>query len=411
MNLHASHRAKNTAATMSIPPFEVILISQCRDAAATEHYFSAMPWTTMSHANASGPWGAALMEEFGVTSISALIFLDGEGAVVCRDGQEQLRADPTGRNFPWTTTSSHTPRVEFDLTAHTRPDVARLARLVQPPTTEQPPKFQRWELPEANIGRKRPEKMFTAVGDQGATPPGKPSGKQLGSPVGKPLGEGTGTRVTLPSAMKSDRKRPAATPRIVPGEKPPPKPNMGNRGDNYFVAPEPTEGKSTSLMQPQPLAEVHPFAPTLKEWQHGVEVDCSPNWAWDVIEATVAKGPHPTATTPEAIALFKEDIAYQVKVGFSRVVLWEDLQWLHPANLKILPVAVVPQMGRRGCIILDLSFPVYQEVNGVVMVTQESVNSTTVLKAPSIPIKEIGKVLPRMLQYIQDTPAGLHILF
>jgi hypothetical protein len=140
-------------------------------------------------------------------------------------------------------------------------------------------------------------------------------------------------------------------------------------------------------------------------------VDCGPDWEWDVIETAVARGPHPTATTPKAIALFKEDIAYQVKVGFSRVVLWEDLQRLRPANLKILPVAVVPQMGCRGRIILDLSFPVYQEINGVVTVTQESINNTTVLKAPSIPVKEICKVLPHMLQYMQDTPAGLHILF
>ncbi len=43
MNLYASHKAKNTATTTSIPPFEVILILQCWDAAATEHYFSAMP--------------------------------------------------------------------------------------------------------------------------------------------------------------------------------------------------------------------------------------------------------------------------------------------------------------------------------------------------------------------------------
>jgi hypothetical protein len=233
----------------------------------------------------------------------------------------------------------------------------------------------------------------------------------MGSLGGKPLGEGSGTQVKLPSAKKSDRKWPAATPHIVPGEKPPPKPNLGNWGGNYFVAPEPTEGKPTSLIKPQPLAEVHPFTPTLKEWQHGIEVDCGPDWAWDVIEAAVARGPHPTATTPDAIALFKEDIAYQVKAGFSRVILWEDLRRLHPVNLKILPVAVLPQTGCRGRIVLDLSFPVYQEVNGVVTVTQDSVNSTTVLKAPSIPVKDIGKVLPCMLQYMQDTPAGLHILF
>jgi hypothetical protein len=70
------------------------------------------------------------MEEFDVTSIPALILLNGEGVVVYRDGQEQLQADPTGCNFLWTTTSSRTPKVGFDLTAHTRPDVARLARPV-----------------------------------------------------------------------------------------------------------------------------------------------------------------------------------------------------------------------------------------------------------------------------------------
>ncbi len=73
----------------------------------------------------------------------------------------------------------------------------------------------------------------------------------------------------------------------------------------------PTEGKPTLLMQPQPLADRHPFTPTLKEWSHGIEVDCGPDWTWDVIKAAVARGPHPTACTPEAIALFEEDIEYQ----------------------------------------------------------------------------------------------------
>ena len=79
--------------------------------------------------------------------------------------------------------------------------------------------------------------------------------------------------------------------------------------------------------------------------------------------------------------------------------------------MKILPVAVVPQVGHRGRIILDLSFPVYQDLDGVVTITQESVNDTTVLQAPSDPVKEIGRVLPRLLQYMRDTPVGLHILF
>ena len=92
-------------------------------------------------------------------------------------------------------------------------------------------------------------------------------------------------------------------------------------------------------------------------------------------------------------------------------MLWEDLKQLRPPNLKISPVAVVPQVGRCGRIILDLSFPVYQEINGVVTAVQASVNDTTVLTAPSTPVKEIVKVLPRLLHYMRDTPAGLHILF
>jgi hypothetical protein len=92
-------------------------------------------------------------------------------------------------------------------------------------------------------------------------------------------------------------------------------------------------------------------------------------------------------------------------------MLWGDVKRLRPHNLKISPVALIPQVGRRGRIILDLSIPVYHEVNGVVTVTQQSVNDSTVLTAPTVPVKEIGKVLPRLLQYMRDTPAGLHILF
>jgi hypothetical protein len=149
----------------------------------------------------------------------------------------------------------------------------------------------------------------------------------------------------------------------------------------------------------------------MKAWRQGIPVDCGPDWTWDVIAAAVAHGPHPTARTQDSIALFAEDIEYQVKGGFCKVYRWDDLQKLRPAHLKISPVAVVPQVGRRGRIILDLSFPVYQDLDGVITITQESVNDTTVLQAPSVPVKEIGRVLPRLLQYMQETPVRLHILF
>ena len=106
-------------------------------------------------------------------------------------------------------------------------------------------------------------------------------------------------------------------------------------------------------MQPQQLAVVHPFAQTLKQWRHGISVDCGRDWLWDVIEAAVKQGPHPTACTADAHTLFKEDIAYQVTAGFCKVMLWDDVKWMRPRNLKISPVALIPQVGRQGRIILD----------------------------------------------------------
>ncbi len=98
-SLHASRRAHDMAAAKSIPPFEVISVSRCNDAAATEQYFAKMPWTAMPHAESIGHQGLALMEEFGVTSIPALILLDGVRAAICREGKEHLWADPTRKKL------------------------------------------------------------------------------------------------------------------------------------------------------------------------------------------------------------------------------------------------------------------------------------------------------------------------
>ncbi len=53
----------------------------------------------------------------------------------------------------------------------------------------------------------------------------------------------------------------------------------------------------------------------------------------------------PQPATPAAVALFKEDIAYQVEAGFSKVMLWEDVKRIRPKNLKISLAALIPQVG------------------------------------------------------------------
>ncbi len=147
-------------------------------------------------------------------------------------------------------------------------------------------------------------------------------------------------------ASNRQAKRKVDIPDIVATDLPPNKPNLPlDRKTLRFATESIPQGELTSLMQPQPLAEVHPFAPTLWKWQQGIPVDCGPDWEKSVIEAAVNPGPHPTAQMPESIALFVKDIEYQIKAGFCRVFFWEELKRRLPTNFKISPVAVVPQVG------------------------------------------------------------------
>jgi hypothetical protein len=118
------------------------------------------------------------------------------------------------------------------------------------------------------------------------------------------------------------------------------------------------QAQGKKLMSPTAEVGFHPFTAELKEWESGVPVDCGKNWKWAVIEQAVARGPHVSAMTPDAIALVREDVAYQVKAGYARLFTWAELQQMRPKKLKISPLAVIPQKGRRGRMILDLSFPV-----------------------------------------------------
>jgi hypothetical protein len=108
------------------------------------------------------------------------------------------------------------------------------------------------------------------------------------------------------------------------------------------------QAQGKKLMSPTAEVGFHPFAAELKDWESGVPVDCGKNWEWTVIEQAVARGPHISAMTPEAIELVKEDVAYQVKAGYARVFTWAELKQMRPKKLKILPLAVIPQKRAQG---------------------------------------------------------------
>jgi hypothetical protein len=180
------------------------------------------------------------------------------------------------------------------------------------------------------------------------------------------------------------------------------------------------QAQGKRLMAPTAQVNFHPFAKTLQAWEQGVPVDCGAPWAWETIEAAVEKGAHKSATTDESIELIAEDVAYQVKAGYAQIIAWDELQRLRPPNLKVSPLAVIPQRNRRGRMILDLAFAVRRgqrskrgrkrsHVQEVIL--QPSVNDTTVQLAPDGPVKELGNVLPRILDFMANVPAEEHIHF
>jgi hypothetical protein len=178
------------------------------------------------------------------------------------------------------------------------------------------------------------------------------------------------------------------------------------------------QAQGKRLMAPSACVDFHPFVETLREWELGVPVDCGTPWDWTTIEAAVEKGAHKSALTPESIELIAEDVEYQVKAGYAQVISWDELQRLRPKNLKVSPLAVVPQRNRRGRMILDLSFAVRRgrtrgrkRSHNDEVILQESVNDSTVRQAPEIPVKELGNVLPRLLDFMADVPAAEHIHF
>ena len=233
-NLYSCKRAHCTETNRNIPPFEVVLVSRCREARATEHYFSTMPWAAMLHAEATGARGLALRDKFAIITIPALVLLDEEGAVLCRNAHERLRDDLLGKHFPWESTlaAPRTPRVDFDIVAHSRPDAASLGTPLRRPTGEPPP-----------FGTVRPD-LVPGPGDRGSSrqhrqthDKGRGNTPLVGLQVGASDGSRMGLRVVqepgpqpapcvgpTPAPTASTSKRKNAVSKDVPRPRPPPMP-------------------------------------------------------------------------------------------------------------------------------------------------------------------------------------------
>ena len=207
--------------------------------------------------------------------------------VICRDGRARLDADKHGNNFPGReATPLRRPMVDFDIPARARP-LARpetAAPALPPPPLHQcpappstPPRHftQPPALLPPSLTAIRPASQATPL----APPPhlGANRAAAQATPHAPPLdhrdrladvhGRARRQRATRLEHPGGDG-RPA--PALSPPARPPPKPNRHDFQCTDAVLETCTpenipQGEHTSLMQPQPLAGVHPFSPTLRE--------------------------------------------------------------------------------------------------------------------------------------------------
>jgi hypothetical protein len=87
-----------------------------------------------------------------------------------------------------------------------------------------------------------------------------------------------------------------------------------------------------------------------------------------------------------------------------------------PRNLKISPLACIPQTNRRDCLILDLSFLVYQPQAGrkrkaTADILQPSVNACTTALSSKPPVQVFCRVLPCIFDFMAAVLPEESIMF
>ncbi len=247
----------------------------------------------MPHATAAGPRGKALLAKFGVTTIPALILLDNDGRVICTDNRVRLAADPTGLGFPWQApagTRRLNPTVDFAMGPAEAPSVVGDRAPSQPASLRHksagalPPGALRLHRLERDRATRAPAVPVDVADNIHRAPAGiharaqtcrdakhksPPDIVDAGRPPREPNRVATRVVPTIyPNAMQvvCDREQTQKNMKFVPSILARPKPKKSSQGEH------------TLLMHPQPLAKVHPFTPTLKEWRHRIPLDCSPDW-------------------------------------------------------------------------------------------------------------------------------------
>ena len=116
----------------------------------------------------------------------------------------------------------------------------------------------------------------------------------------------------------------------------------------YESTPLPrTRGVYHNFMSPTGRALNHPAADILCDWAtFGCPTRTGKNWTKEEMWEAVEWGPHRSATSPEALQHFAEEIKKKIQATQACLVPWEDIKHNPPPQLKISPIAAIPHKSK-----------------------------------------------------------------
>ena len=129
--------------------------------------------------------------------------------------------------------------------------------------------------------------------------------------------------------------------------------------------------------------------------------DCGPAWNLQHIVSALQHGPHKSALKSKALEALHTEVDEKVKQGYAKIIQWKDIKNNLPKNFKVSPVAMIPHKTRSYRTILDLSFNLM--IDGKKL---PSVNECTIPTAPQHSMKELGRVLERLVSLMAVAPSN-----
>ena len=100
----------------------------------------------------------------------------------------------------------------------------------------------------------------------------------------------------------------------------------------------------------------HPAGALLREYAtYGCPTKTGAPWKKEEVWEAVARGPHASAMSAEALEHFRVEAEEKVKCGQAKIVLWDETKDTLPPQMKVLPIAAIPHKSKAFQSILDLS--------------------------------------------------------